>query len=84
MIKTICIGSLLLFFSTMAMAHEGEPNMAFAWRDGEIEVDIQRQGRALGDHKAFVISFADSLTPYRMGDSGFTGLGFDQGGIVGY
>ena len=48
MIKTICIGSLLFFFSTMAMAHEGEPNMAFAWRDGEIEVDIQRQGRALG------------------------------------
>jgi hypothetical protein len=84
LIKTICIGSLLLFFSTMVMAHEGEPNMAFAWRDGKIEVDIQRQGRTLGDHKAFVISFADSLTPYRMGDSGFTGLGFDQGGIVGY
>ncbi|MDO8334201.1 MAG: hypothetical protein Q7T35_05985 [Nitrosomonas sp.] len=84
MIKTIFIGSFLLFFSTMVMAHEGEPNMAFAWRDGNIEVDIKRQGSALGDHTAFVISFTDTFTPYRMGDAGFTGTGFDQGGIVGY
>ncbi len=68
----------------MTMAHEGEPNMAFLWRDGNIEVDTARQGRALGDHTAFVISFTDSFTPYRMGDSGFTGSGFDQGGIASY
>jgi hypothetical protein len=78
------IGLFLLFFSVVAIAHEGEPNMAFAWQDGKIKVDIQRQGRPLGDYTAFVIPFTDSLTPYRMGDSGFTGSGFDQGGIVGY
>lgn len=74
----------LLFFSVMAIAHEGEPNMAFRWNDNNIEVDTQRQGRALGDYTAFVISFTDSFTPYRMGDAGFTGSGFDQGGIVAY
>ncbi len=68
----------------MTMAHEGEPNMAFAWRDGIIEIDTARQGRALGNHTAFILPFTDSLTPYRMGDSGFTGSGFDQGGIVSY
>ena len=78
------IGLFLLFFSVLTTAHEGEPNMAFAWRDGNIAVDTQRQGRVLGDYTAFVLPFTDSLTPYRMGDSGFTGLGFDQGGIVGY
>ncbi len=78
------IGLFLLFFSVTAMAHEGEPNMAFRWSDSIIEIDTQRQGRALGDHTAFVISFTDSLTPYRMGDAGFTGSGFDQGGIVAY
>ena len=66
------------------MAHEGEPNMAFRWNDNNIEVDIQRQGRALGDYTAFIIPFNDSFTPYRMGDSGFSGLDFDQGGIVAY
>lgn len=66
------------------MAHEGEPNMAFRWNDGNIDVDIQRQARALGDHTAFVIPFTDSFTPYRMGDAGFAGSGFDQGGIVTY
>ncbi len=66
------------------MSHEGEPNMAFLWRDGKIEIDTALQGRALGDYTAFVIPFTDSLTPYRMGDSGFTGSGFDQGGIVSY
>ena len=68
----------------MTMAHEGEPNMGFVWRDGIIEIDTARQGRALGNHTAFILPFTDSLTPYRMGDSGFTGSGFDQGGIVSY
>ncbi len=78
-------GLCLLFFSVTSTAHEGEPNMAFALIDGKIEIDIQRQGRVLGeDQKAFVIPFADSFTPYRMGDSGFTGSGFDQGGIISY
>ena len=77
-------GLLLLFFSATAVAHEGEPNMAFLWRDGSIVVDTARQGRALGDHTAFVISFTDLFTPYRMGDAGFTGSGFDRGGIVAY
>lgn len=77
-------GLLLLFFSVTATAHEGEPNMAFLWRDGNIEVDTARQGSVLGDYNAFVISFTDLFTPYRMGDAGFTGSGFDQGGIVAY
>lgn len=81
---SLFIGFLLFLLSITTMAHEGEPNMAFAWRDGNIEVDIAQQGRVLGDYKAFVISFADSFTPYRMGDSGFTGSGFDQGGIISY
>ena len=76
------MGLLLLFLSATAVAHEGEPNMAFLWRDGNIVVDTARQGRALGDYTAFVISFTDLFTPYRMGDAGFTGSGFDQGGIV--
>ncbi len=84
MIKYVFVGLFLFFFNVMAMAHEGEPNMAFAWRDGKIEIDIRHQGRLLGDHTAFVIPFADALSPYRMGDSGFTGIDFDQGGIVGY
>ncbi len=58
--------------------------MAFLWRDGIIEVDTARQGRALGNHTAFVIPFTDSFTPYRMGDAGFTGSGFDQSGIASY
>ncbi|SEN46695.1 hypothetical protein SAMN05216325_11946 [Nitrosomonas marina] len=74
----------MLLGNTAAFAHEGEPNMAFIWRDGKIVVDTMRQGRALGDHTAFVINFTDSLTPYRMGDAGFTGSGFDQGGIISY
>ena len=78
------LGLFLFVLNVTAMAHEGEPNMAFRWNDGNIDVDIQRQGSALGDHTAFVISFTDSFTPYRMGDAGFTGLGFDQGGIVAY
>lgn len=58
--------------------------MAFLWRDGKIEVDTMRQGRTLGNHTTFVINFTDSLIPYRMGDAGFTGSGFDQGGIISY
>ncbi len=84
LIKCIFVGLFLLFFSVVAMAHEGEPNMGFAWRDGKIEIDIRRQGKPLGDYTAFVIPFTDTLTPYRMGDSGFTGIDFDQGGILGY
>lgn len=68
----------------VTFAHEGTPNMGFAWRDGKIEIDIRRQGRVFGEHTAFVIPFSDSLSPYRMGDSGFTGIDFTQGGIVGY
>lgn len=79
------VGIALLFCSsTMTMAHEGEPNMAFAWRDGKIEIDIQRQGRPLGDHTAFVIPFTDTFRPYFNGDSGFTGVNFDQGGIASF
>ncbi len=74
----------LLFASVTAIAHEGAPNMAFRWHDGNIEVDTARQGRVLGDHTAFVVPFTDTFTPYRMGDAGFTGSGFDQGGIVAY
>lgn len=58
--------------------------MAFAWRNGIIEVDIMNQGTPLGDHTAFVVPFSDTLTPYRMGDAGFSGISFDQGGIIGY
>jgi len=53
----------LRIFSVVAIAHEGEPNMAFAWQDSKIAIDIQRQGRPLGDDTAFVIPFADSFTP---------------------
>lgn len=77
-------GLLLLFFSVTAMAHEGKPNMAFLWRDGHIVVDTARQGRALSKYTAFVIPFTDLFTPYSMADAGFTGSGFDQGGIVAY
>jgi len=77
-------GILLFFGSVMAVAHEGEPNMAFAWRDGKIEIDIQRKGRPLADYTAFVIPFTDTFRPYFMGDSGFTGVNFDQGGIASY
>ena len=66
LIKCIFVGLFLLFFSVVAMAHEGEPNMGFAWRDGKIEIDIRRQGKPLGDYTAFVIPFTDTLTPYRM------------------
>ncbi len=72
------------FVSLPGLAHEGLPNMAFALRNGNIEVDTARQGISLGDYKAFVISFNDLLTPYRMGDAGFTGFGFDRGGFVSY
>ena len=58
--------------------------MAFLWRDGNIVVDTALQGRALGERTAFVIPFTDTLSPYRMGDSGFSGSGFDQGGIIAY
>jgi hypothetical protein len=78
------IGLFLLSLSVTGMAHEGEPNMAFIWRDGNIEVDSAHQGRTLGNYTAFVISFTDLFTPYRMGDAGFTGSGFDQGGILAY
>ena len=61
LIKYVFVGLFLFFFNVMAMAHEGEPNMAFAWRDGKIEIDIRHQGRLLGDHTAFVIPFADVL-----------------------
>ncbi|TXI17443.1 MAG: hypothetical protein E6Q62_09010 [Nitrosomonas sp.] len=84
MVKCIFVGLLLFFISVMVMAHEGQPNMGFAWRDGKIEIDIRRQGRVFGQHTAFVIPFTDALSPYRMGDSGFTGIEFDQGGILGY
>ncbi|WP_176973941.1 hypothetical protein [Nitrosomonas halophila] len=66
------------------MAHEGTPNMAFAWRQGKILIDTQRQGRQLGDHIVFTIPFAGSLTPYRMSDASFRGIGFDQGGTLHY
>lgn len=58
--------------------------MAFAWQEGKIKVDTLNLSQALGDHTAFVIPFTGSLLPYRMGDSGFTGEGFDQGGIISY
>lgn len=70
--------------SVTVMAHEGEPNMAFLWRDGNIEVDTAFQGRALGERTAFVIPFTDTLSPYRTGDAGFNGSGFGQGGIFAY
>ena len=75
---------LLIVFSIDIPAHEGEPNMGFAWRDGAIEIDVRKRGIKLGDLTAFVIRFTDSITPYRMGDAGFTGIEFDQGGIFGY
>jgi hypothetical protein len=78
------IGVFLFFVSVTAIAHEGEPNMAFAWRDGKIEIDIQRQGRPFGDYTAFVIPFTDTFRPYFNGDSGFTGVNFDQGGIASF
>ncbi len=84
MIKRILVGLFIFFYSIVAMAHEGEPNIGFAWRNDKIEIDIRQQGKLLGDYTAFVISFADALTPYRMGDSAFTGIDFDQGGILGY
>lgn len=58
--------------------------MAFAWREDKIEIDINHQGKMLGDHTAFVIPFSDGLSAYRMGDSGFSGIDFDQGGILNY
>lgn len=75
---------LLISFGINAVAHEGEPNMGFAWREGVLEIDIRKQGTKLGDLSAFVIRFTDSIAPYRMGDAGFTGIEFDQGGILGY
>lgn len=81
---SLSTGMFLLFCSVTAMAHEGEPNMAFRWHHGNIEVDTAHQGRMPGDHTTFVISFTDTFTPYRMGDTGFTGSGFDQGGIASY
>lgn len=75
--------SLLLCLNPV-YAHEGEPNMAFAWANGEILVDVQRQSDALGDFRAFIIPFSGTLNPFRMGDAGFTGFGFDQGGFIGY
>ena len=75
---------LLIALSTYSSAHEGEPNMGFAWRDGTIEIDIRNQGIKLGDLTAFVIRFTDAITPYRMGDAGFSGIEFSQGGIFGY
>ncbi len=82
--KHIFVGLFVSFFSVMAYAHEGQPNMGFAWRNGKIEIDTRHQGSSLGEHTAFVIPFNDALAPYRMGDSGFTGIGFNQGGILGY
>lgn len=84
--KTLCIilTALLIVPSINTSAHEGDPTMAFAWREGAIEIDIRKRGIKLGDLTAFVIRFADGITPYRMGDSGFTGIEFDQGGIFGY
>ncbi len=73
-----------LSLNTSVMAHDGTPNMAFVWRDGQIIVDTQRQGRSLGDFTAFVIDFQGSLTPYRTSDAGFAGQFFDQGGTIFY
>lgn len=74
---------LLISFGINAVAHEGEPNMGFAWREGVIEIDIRKQGTKLGDLSAFIIRFTDSIAPYRMGDAGFTGIEFDQGEFLG-
>lgn len=71
-------------FPPLIMAHEGRPNIAFAWEQGRILVDTQRQGNRLGDHIVFTIQFESTLTPYRMSDAGFSGIGFGQGGIVHY
>ncbi len=57
---------LMLVSSVDSIAHEDDPKMAFAWRDGMITVDVQRQSRTSGDQKAFVISFTNSLTSYGM------------------
>ncbi len=78
-----CHMCLLLSFKSV-YAHEGEPNMAFSWLNDKIVVDVRRQSFAFGDLKAFVIPFTGTLTPFRMGDAGFTGFGFDQGGFIGY
>lgn len=81
----VLIVSLLLVFSADSMAHVGTPDMSIAWREGEIVLDVRRQSRALGEqYKAFVISYTDGLRPYRNGDSGFSGIGFDQEGFMTY
>lgn len=86
MIKKFLVILLLasVTVSQPVMAHEGTPNMAFAWRQGKILIDTQRQGKQLGDHIVFTIPFAGSLTPYRMSDASFRGIGFDQGGTLHY
>ena len=81
---SLFILSCLLFFSIKTLAHQGEPEMAFAWQEGGIKVDILNLGQTLGDYTAFVIPFTGSLRPYHMGDSGFSGIGFNQGGIIHY
>lgn len=85
--KKLSILHLMLIMSCLSgniMAHDGTPNMAFIWRDGQIIVDTQRQGKPLGDYTAFVIDFQGSLTPYRTSEAGFAGQFFDQGGTIFY
>lgn len=76
---------LLLVFSVDSIAHEGTPDISLAWRDSEIVVDVRRQSRPLGEnYRAFVISYSGGLRPYRNGDAGFSGSGFDQEGFMAY
>ncbi|MEY3121194.1 MAG: hypothetical protein RI993_19 [Pseudomonadota bacterium] len=75
---------LLLCQGTTAVAHTGLPNMAFAWSNGKIVVDTQREGRTLGGYTAFTIRFDGTLKPYQMSDAGISGFGFNPGSIIQY
>lgn len=85
LLRPISVFLLILFcLAKPVMAHDGEPNMAFALLDGKIVVDTRRQGKALAGYTAFTIRFNNGLTPYRISDAGISGIGFDPGSILQY